>query len=85
MPRGQAGAGTRVVTEQQQRTVPIGREELRVEREPIPAEDGDGHAELAPDERTMPRPLIQTPRRLARPWPAVCYWPAAAGDGGQPA
>ena len=53
VPRGQAGARERVVTEQQHRTVPVEREELRVEREPIPAGEGDGDAELAADERTV--------------------------------
>jgi uncharacterized protein (TIGR02271 family) len=53
VPRGQAGVRKRVVTEQQHRTVPIEREELRVEREPIPAGAGDGDAELSPDERTI--------------------------------
>src|SRR5215218_502677 len=37
VPRGQAGVRKRVVTEQQHRTVPVEREELRVQREPIPA------------------------------------------------
>ena len=53
VPRGQAGVRKRVVTEQQHRTVPIEREELRVEREPIPAGEGGGDAELSPDERTI--------------------------------
>ena len=53
VPRGQAGVRKRVVTEQQHRTVPIEREELRVEREPIPADEADGDAELSPDERTI--------------------------------
>jgi uncharacterized protein (TIGR02271 family) len=53
VPRGQAGVRKRVVTEQQHRTVPVEREELRVQREPIPAGEGDGDAELAADERTM--------------------------------
>jgi uncharacterized protein (TIGR02271 family) len=53
VPRGQASVRKRVVTEQQHRTVPIEREELRVEREPIPAGAGDGDAELSPDERTI--------------------------------
>jgi uncharacterized protein (TIGR02271 family) len=51
--RGQAGVRKRVVTEQQHRTVPVEREELRVQREPIPAGEGDGDAELAADERTV--------------------------------
>jgi uncharacterized protein (TIGR02271 family) len=53
MSRGQAGVGKRVVTEQQHRTVPVEREELRVQREPIPAGEGDGDAELSADERTI--------------------------------
>jgi len=53
VPRGQAGVRKRVVTEQQHRTVPVEREELRVEREPIPADEADGDAELSPDERTI--------------------------------
>jgi uncharacterized protein (TIGR02271 family) len=53
VPRGQAGVRKRVVTEQQHRTVPVEREELRVEREPIPAGEDDGDAELAADERTV--------------------------------
>jgi uncharacterized protein (TIGR02271 family) len=53
VPRGQAGVRKRVVTEQQHRTVPVEREELRVQREPIPAGEGDRDAELSPDERTI--------------------------------
>jgi uncharacterized protein (TIGR02271 family) len=53
VPRGQAGVRKRVVTEQQHRTVPVEREELRVEREPIRAGEGDGDAELSADERTI--------------------------------
>ena len=53
VPRGQAGVRKRVVTEQQHRTVPVEREELRVQREPIPAGAGDGDAELSADERTI--------------------------------
>jgi uncharacterized protein (TIGR02271 family) len=53
VPRGQAGVRKRVVTEQQHRTVPVEREELRVEREPIQAGEDDGDAELAADERTV--------------------------------
>jgi uncharacterized protein (TIGR02271 family) len=53
VPRGQAGVRKRVVTEQQHRTVPVEREELRVEREPIPAGEDDGDGELAADERTV--------------------------------
>jgi len=51
--RGQAGVRKRVVTEQQHRTVPVEREELRVQREPIRAGEGDGDAELSADERTI--------------------------------
>jgi len=53
VPRGQAGVRKRVVTEQQHRTVPVEREELRVQREPIPAGAGDSDAEMAADERTI--------------------------------
>jgi uncharacterized protein (TIGR02271 family) len=53
VPRGQAGVRKRVVTEQQHRTVPVEREELRVQREPIPAGEGDGDAEMSEDERTV--------------------------------
>jgi uncharacterized protein (TIGR02271 family) len=53
VPRGQAGVRKRVVTEQQHRTVPVEREELRVQREPIPAGQGDGDAEVSADERTI--------------------------------
>jgi uncharacterized protein (TIGR02271 family) len=53
VPRGQAGVRKRIVTEQQHRTVPVEREELRVQREPIPAGEGDRDAELAADERTV--------------------------------
>ena len=53
VPRGQAGVRKRVVTEQQHRTVPVEREELRVQREPIPAGEGDRDAEVAADERTI--------------------------------
>jgi uncharacterized protein (TIGR02271 family) len=53
VPRGQAGVRKRVVTEQQHRTVPVEREELRVQREPIPAGEGDRDAELSADERTI--------------------------------
>jgi uncharacterized protein (TIGR02271 family) len=53
VPRGQAGVRKRVVTEQQRRTVPVEREELRVQREPIPAGDGDSDAEVSADERTI--------------------------------
>jgi uncharacterized protein (TIGR02271 family) len=53
VPRGQAGVRKRVVTEQQHRTVPVEREELRVQREPIPAGEGDGDTELSADEQTI--------------------------------
>ena len=53
VPRGQAGVRKRVVTEQQHRTVPVEREELRVQREPVLAGEGDGDAEIAADERTI--------------------------------
>jgi uncharacterized protein (TIGR02271 family) len=53
VPRGQAGVRKRVVTEQQHRTVPVEREELRVEREPIPAGERGGDAEMSADERTI--------------------------------
>jgi uncharacterized protein (TIGR02271 family) len=53
VPRGQAGIRKRVVTEQQLRTVPVEREELRVQREPIPAGEGDGDADMSADERTI--------------------------------
>jgi uncharacterized protein (TIGR02271 family) len=53
VPRGEAGIRKRVVTEQQHRTVPVEREELRVQREPIPAGEGDADAELSADERTI--------------------------------
>jgi uncharacterized protein (TIGR02271 family) len=51
--RGQAGVRKQVVTEQQRRTVPVEREELRVQREPIAAGEGDRDAELSADERTI--------------------------------
>jgi uncharacterized protein (TIGR02271 family) len=53
VPRGQAGIRKRVVTEQQHRTVPVEREELRVQREPIPSGEGDGDADMSADERTI--------------------------------
>jgi uncharacterized protein (TIGR02271 family) len=53
VPRGQAGVRKRVVTEQEYRTVPVEREELRVQREPIPAGEGDSDAEVSADERTV--------------------------------
>jgi uncharacterized protein (TIGR02271 family) len=53
VPRDQAGVRKRVETEQQHRTVPVEREELRVQREPIPAGEDHGDAEVAADERTI--------------------------------
>ena len=53
VPRGQAGVRKRVVTEQEHRTVPVEREELRVQREPIPAGGGASDAEVSADERTV--------------------------------
>jgi uncharacterized protein (TIGR02271 family) len=53
VPRGQADVRKRVVTEQQHRTVPVEREELRVQREPIPAGEGDSDPEMSADERTI--------------------------------
>jgi uncharacterized protein (TIGR02271 family) len=55
VPRGQAGVRKRVVTEQQHRTVPVEREELRIHREPVRAGegDGDGDADMSADERTI--------------------------------
>jgi uncharacterized protein (TIGR02271 family) len=53
VPRGQAGVRKRVVTEQQHRTVPVEREELRIQREPIKAGEGDSDAEITADERTI--------------------------------
>jgi uncharacterized protein (TIGR02271 family) len=53
VPRGQAGIRKRVVTEQQHRTVPVEREELRVQRDPIPAGEDDGDADMSEDERTI--------------------------------
>jgi uncharacterized protein (TIGR02271 family) len=50
--RGRAGVRKRVETEQVERTVPVEREELRVEREPIPASER-GRAELGDDEQTI--------------------------------
>jgi uncharacterized protein (TIGR02271 family) len=50
--RGRAGVRKRVETEQVERTVPVKREELRVEREPIPASER-GRAELGQDEQTI--------------------------------
>jgi uncharacterized protein (TIGR02271 family) len=50
--RGRAGVRKRVRTEQAERTVPVEREELRVEREPIPAGER-GDAEIGEDEHTV--------------------------------
>lgn len=50
--RGRAGVRKRVETEQVERTIPVEREELRVEREPIPASER-GRAELGEDEQTI--------------------------------
>jgi uncharacterized protein (TIGR02271 family) len=65
MPRGQAGVRKRVVTEQEHRTVPVEREELRVQREPIPAGEGDSDAEVSADERTVElreeQPVVDKP------------------------
>jgi uncharacterized protein (TIGR02271 family) len=60
--RGRAGVRKRVKTEQVERTVPVQREELRVEREPITAEER-GDAEIAEDEHTVElheeRPVVE--------------------------
>ena len=60
--RGRAGVRKRVNTEQVERTVPVQREELRVEREPITAEER-GDAEIAEDEHTVElheeRPVVE--------------------------
>jgi uncharacterized protein (TIGR02271 family) len=53
VPRGQADLRKRVVTEHQHRTVPVEREQLRVQRGPIPAGEGDGDPEVSADERTI--------------------------------
>ena len=53
VPRGQAGVRKRVVTEQQHRTVPVEREELRVQRGPIPAGEGDADPGMSAEERTI--------------------------------
>ena len=50
--RGRTGVRKRVETEQVERTVPVEREELRVEREPIPASER-GRAGLGEDEQTI--------------------------------
>ena len=50
--RGRAGVRKRVETEQVERTVPVERERLRVEREPIPAGER-GRAEIGEDEHTV--------------------------------
>jgi uncharacterized protein (TIGR02271 family) len=60
--RGRAGVRKRVKTEQVERTVPVEREELRVEREPIPAGERD-RAEVGEDEQTIElheeRPVVE--------------------------
>ena len=53
VPRGEAGVRKRVVTEQQHRTVPVEREELRVQREPIRAGERERDAEVSAEERTI--------------------------------
>jgi len=50
--RGMAGVRKHVVTEREERTVPVQREELRVEREPIDR-DADVDAGIAEDEHVM--------------------------------
>jgi uncharacterized protein (TIGR02271 family) len=50
--RGRAGVRKQVRTEQVERTVPVEREELRVEREPIPAGER-ARAEVGEDEQTI--------------------------------
>jgi uncharacterized protein (TIGR02271 family) len=74
--RGRAGVRKRVVTDQVDRTVPVEREELRVEREPIAEGDREGgtaDAELSGDERTVElheeRPVVEkrvVPRERVR-------------------
>jgi uncharacterized protein (TIGR02271 family) len=60
--RGRAGVRKRVKTEQVERTVPVEREELRVEREPIPAGER-GRAEVGENEQTIElheeRPVVE--------------------------
>jgi len=54
--RGRAGVRKQVRTEQVERTVPVEREELRVEREPIPAGErarAEVGAEVGEDEQTI--------------------------------
>jgi uncharacterized protein (TIGR02271 family) len=54
--RGRAGVRKQVRTEQVERTVPVEREELRVEREPIPAGERarpEVGAEVGEDEQTI--------------------------------
>jgi uncharacterized protein (TIGR02271 family) len=50
--RGRAGVRKKVKTEQVERTVPVEREELRVEREPIPPGER-GQAQVGEDEATI--------------------------------
>jgi uncharacterized protein (TIGR02271 family) len=51
--RGKAGVRKHVVTEQEERTVPIQREELRVEREPIARDAEVDDAGIAEDEQVV--------------------------------
>jgi len=53
VPRGQADVRKRVVTEHQHRSVPVEREQLRVQRGPIPAGERRGDPEVSADERTI--------------------------------
>jgi uncharacterized protein (TIGR02271 family) len=60
--RGRAGVRKRMTTEQVERTVPVEREELRVEREPIPAGER-GSTGIGEDEHTIElheeRPVVE--------------------------
>jgi uncharacterized protein (TIGR02271 family) len=51
--RGKAGVRKHVVTEHEERTVPIQREELRVEREPIARDAEAEDAGIAEDEQVV--------------------------------
>jgi uncharacterized protein (TIGR02271 family) len=51
--RGEAGVRKHVVTEREERTVPVQREELRVEREPITRDAGVDDAEITEDEQVV--------------------------------
>jgi uncharacterized protein (TIGR02271 family) len=51
--RGEAGVRKHVVTEREERIVPVRREELRVEREPIAPDAGMNDAELTEDEQVV--------------------------------